>query len=293
MRGYIILVWTKSIGKATISTHLIPRQQTGTLRAAQSVLGKDNPYKVLGDNLETILDEDWTLASGSGFEDGIVSYLRNPSVLTIILILQMIEGLTDEQAANAIRERVDWKYALHLPLVNNGMDAKWLCQFRREVIHDQAARTVFEAVLSRFPQQPYARMLPANMDGDHLVKSVCAETRLQWMVSAMTEVVDYLAFICPDWMRQHGLPHWHNRYNRDLVRPGAWQQVGWDENMQAVAWDAAYLFNAIEQDPFMGAEPAQVKRLRAVIAQQYQSQADAQTGLAAPSALCSFCQLKM
>ncbi len=288
---YIVLVWTKSIGKATIPPTRFHASKPGHCARRSLFWGKITPIKRWGIPWKA----SWTKAgrwrAAAGIEDGIVSYLRNPSILTIILILQMIEGLTDEQAANAIRERVDWKYALHLPLVNNGMDARWLCQFRREVIQNQAARTVFEAVLARFPQQLYARMLPANMDGDHLVKSVCAETRLQWMVSAMTEVVDYLAFICPDWMRQHGLPHWHNRYNRDLARPGAWQQVGWEENMQAIAWDAAYLFNAIEQDPFMGAEPAQVKRLRAVITQQYQPQADARTGLAAPSALCSFCQL--
>ncbi len=266
----------------------VPPQQTGTLRAAQSVLGKDNPYKILGDNLETILADGWSLAENAGLEES-SSYLRHPAILTVILILQMIEGLTDEQAANAVRERIDWKYALHLPVVNAGIDARLLCQFRREVIHNPAGRKVFEAVLARFPQQSYQRVFPADLQSDTIREGVCQQTRLHWLVSAMTEVVDYLAFICPDWMRQHALPHWHNRYNRDLSRPGAWQQVSWEENMQAAAWDVEYLLQAIEQDPFMGAEPAQVKRLRAVIAQQFLTQANAQSGLAAPAPLCSFC----
>ncbi|HMN60021.1 MAG TPA: transposase [Anaerolinea sp.] len=269
----------------------IPAQQTGTLRAAQSVLGQENPYKILGDNLETILSDGWSLAEKAGLEDSGGTYLRSPAFLTIILILQMIEGLTDEQAANAVRERIDWKYALHLPVVNSGIDARALCQFRREVIHNPAMHRIFEAVLERFPHQSYARIFPAGLESNQIRESVCRQTRLHWIVTAMTEAVDYLAFICPDWMRQHGLPHWHNRYNRDLSRPGAWQQVGWEENMQAVAWDVAYLLQAIEQDPVMGSEPAQVKRLRAVIDQQFLSDANARTGLAAPAPLCSFCQL--
>jgi hypothetical protein len=176
-------------------------------------------------------------------------------------------------------------------MVNTGLDVKSLCQFRREIIHNPAARRIFKAVLARFPQQSYQRVFPAELHGDSIRELVCAQTRLQWVVSAMTEVVDYLAFLCPDWMRQHGLPHWHNRYNRDLSRPGAWQQVGWEENMQAVGWDAAYLLQAIQQDPFMGAEPAQVKRLRAVITQQFLPQADDRSGLAATAPLCSFCQI--
>ena len=104
----------------------VPPQQTGTLRAAQSVLGQENPYKILGDNLETILSDGWSLVEKAGLDDGSGAYLRNPAYLTIILILQMIEGLTDEQTANAVRERIDWKYALHLQVVNSGIDARAL-----------------------------------------------------------------------------------------------------------------------------------------------------------------------
>ncbi len=32
--------------------------------------------------------------------------------LAIVTVLQYAEGLTDRQAANAVRERIDWKYAL-------------------------------------------------------------------------------------------------------------------------------------------------------------------------------------
>nr|AKA54629.1 transposase [Streptomyces sp. CNQ431] len=39
-----------------------------------------------------------------------------------MLVLQFVEGLTDRQAAEAARARVDWKYALGLELTDTGFD---------------------------------------------------------------------------------------------------------------------------------------------------------------------------
>ena len=36
--------------------------------------------------------------------------------------MQFVEGLTDRQAADAVRARLDWKYALSLELTDSGFD---------------------------------------------------------------------------------------------------------------------------------------------------------------------------
>jgi transposase len=36
----------------------------------------------------------------------------SPARLALVLVLQLVEGLTDRQAADAVRARLDWKYAL-------------------------------------------------------------------------------------------------------------------------------------------------------------------------------------
>jgi hypothetical protein len=41
----------------------------------------------------------------------------SPARLALVLVLQFVEGLTDRQAADAVRARLDWKYALGLDLV--------------------------------------------------------------------------------------------------------------------------------------------------------------------------------
>jgi len=40
-------------------------------------------------------------------------------------VMQFAEGLSDRQAADAVRGRIDWKYALALELTDPGFDSTW------------------------------------------------------------------------------------------------------------------------------------------------------------------------
>ena len=41
-----------------------------------------------------------------------------PARLALVLVMQFAEGLADRQAADAVRSRIDWKYALGLELTD-------------------------------------------------------------------------------------------------------------------------------------------------------------------------------
>ena len=45
-----------------------------------------------------------------------------PWRLALVSVLQFLEGLPDRQAADAVRGRIDWKYALSLDLADPGFD---------------------------------------------------------------------------------------------------------------------------------------------------------------------------
>jgi transposase len=46
----------------------------------------------------------------------------SPVILAFVTVFQFMEKLPDRQAAEAVRIRLDWKYALRLPLTYAGFD---------------------------------------------------------------------------------------------------------------------------------------------------------------------------
>jgi transposase len=52
-----------------------------------------------------------------------------PARLVLVLVRQCAEGLADRQAADAVRSRIDWKYALGLELTDPGFDDSVLIPF--------------------------------------------------------------------------------------------------------------------------------------------------------------------
>jgi transposase len=47
---------------------------------------------------------------------------HSPWRLALVTVLQFVEGLADRQAADAVRGRIDWRYALGLDLSDPGFD---------------------------------------------------------------------------------------------------------------------------------------------------------------------------
>lgn len=52
-----------------------------------------------------------------------------PFRLAFVILLQFMEGLTDRQAAEAVRTRIDWKYLFCLELADTGFDHTVLSEF--------------------------------------------------------------------------------------------------------------------------------------------------------------------
>ena len=57
-----------------------------------------------------------------------------PWRLALVTLLQFAEGLSDRQAADAVRSRIDWKYLLGLSLTDPGFDHTVLSEFRSRTI---------------------------------------------------------------------------------------------------------------------------------------------------------------
>src|ERR687886_2047244 len=62
----------------------------------------------------------------------------SPARLALVSVLQFAEGLSDRQAADAVRGRIDWKYALGLALSEAGFDHTVLSEFRARLVGGDA-----------------------------------------------------------------------------------------------------------------------------------------------------------
>src|SRR5215467_11010480 len=72
----------------------------------------------------------------------------SPGRLALVSVLQYAEGWSDRQAAEAVRSRIEWKYALTLSLDDPGFDASVLCEFRSRLIAGKAELLLFETLLT-------------------------------------------------------------------------------------------------------------------------------------------------
>src|SRR5882762_8281005 len=92
----------------------IPVIPEETARVARTILPQGNVYMQMRDELGTLYkDEDFRDLFP---KDG--QPAEAPWRLALVTLMQYVEGLTDRQAADAVRTRIDWKYALSLELTN-------------------------------------------------------------------------------------------------------------------------------------------------------------------------------
>lgn len=105
-----------------------------TARIARAAYPKGNVYMQMRGVLGSIYaDEDFADLFP---KDG--QPAEAPWRLALVTVMQCVENLSDEQAANAVRGRIDWKYLLGLELTDAGFDASILSEFRARLIKHHA-----------------------------------------------------------------------------------------------------------------------------------------------------------
>jgi transposase len=77
-------------------------------------------------------------------------YGEPPWRLALITLMQFSENLTDRQAADAVRGRIDWKDALGLELTEAGFDFSVLSEFRTRLIAGAAKERLLTTMLNCF-----------------------------------------------------------------------------------------------------------------------------------------------
>lgn len=95
-----------------------------TARVARIAYPKGNVYLRMRDELGTIYKDE----SFAHLFPHCGQLAEAPWRLLLVCLMQFAEGLSDQQAAEAVRGRLDWKYMLSLDLTDPGFDASVLCE---------------------------------------------------------------------------------------------------------------------------------------------------------------------
>jgi len=187
----------------------IPDIPPETARVARAAFPKGNLYMWLRDNLGALYQDNF-------FADlypdrGQPAYA--PWRLALVTVFQFLENLTDRQAADAVRSRLDWKYSLSLELTDAGFDHTVLSEFRTRLVALPAEERFLEAVLTLCKERGWLKGRGRQRtDSTHVLTKVRALNRAECVVETLRHALNILAVGAPDWLRSQVQPEWLERY---------------------------------------------------------------------------------
>ncbi|GHF76923.1 hypothetical protein GCM10018790_63690 [Kitasatospora xanthocidica] len=156
----------------------------------------------------------------------------SPGVLALVTVLQFAEGLSDRQAAEAVRVRIDWKYALGLELTATGFDFSVLSEFRARLVEGRMADEIFERVLRAARERGLLKTAGrARTDSTKVLAAVRAVNRLEMLGETLRAALNALAEAVPEWLATQAVPEWSDRYGhrveesrlpRSAAKRGEW-----------------------------------------------------------------------
>jgi len=191
----------------------LPPVPDDTARIARAAFRRGNPYMLLRDRLGAVFDD-------VGFAD-LYPALGQPAYapwrLALVTLMQFREGLSDRQAAEAVRGRIDWKYLLALDLADAGFDHSVLCEFRARLLQHKATERLLERVLDAARAGGLLKARGRQRtDSTHVLAAIRTLNRLELVAETLRAALNALAVVVPDWLRGIAPPDWYERYDRRI-----------------------------------------------------------------------------
>jgi transposase len=240
-----------------------------TARVAHAAFPKGHPYLRLRDTCGALFHDEQFL----GLYPTRGQPAEAPWRLALASVMQFAEDLSDEQAADAVRSRLDWKYLLALPLDDPGFDASVLCEFRERVRTGGEERLIFDTLLRHLQERQLLQArLPQRTDATHVLAAIRTLHRLELVGESMRQALNTLAVLAPEWVLAASEPAWSERYDRPFENrrlPKSEKQR--TAFAQTIGRDGAQLLQALyapEAPPWLREVPA-VQTLRQVWLEQF------------------------
>jgi len=182
-----------------------------TEAVARAAFPKGNRYMTMRDELGNIYKDD-------DYAD-LFSNLGQPALrpwrLALVTVMQYAENLTDRQAAEAVRARIDWKYALSLELTDPGFDFSVLSEFRKRLLEGEAEERLLKVMLEKFQARGLLKARGRQRtDATHVQAAIRCLNRLEMVGETLRHALNEIAGVAPAWLLEQVTPEWFDRYSK-------------------------------------------------------------------------------
>jgi transposase len=142
----------------------------------------------------------------------------SPAQLATISVLQFLLDLPDRDAAEAVRCRIDFKYALGLELDDPGFHFSVLGDFRDRLLEEEGrADRLLDLALARLKEAGLVReRTTQRTDSTHVLAAVRDLTRLELVTEAVRAALEELARTAGHALEGLAGDDWGRRYGRQV-----------------------------------------------------------------------------
>jgi transposase len=185
--------------------YLIPDE---TERVARAVFHVPSPIMRIRDELGMLFSDHAFTALFSALGQSAYS----PSRLLLVTIFQFLEGLTDRQAADAVRRAIDWKYALALDLTDTGFHFSILSEFR-DRLREAEQLCLLDQLLDVCRVRGLVKARgKQRTDATHVLAAIRTLNRLECLGETLAHTLQQLLHDAPQWALATIPADWWERY---------------------------------------------------------------------------------
>src|SRR5690348_134726 len=200
-----------------VEMSLWPRADRGVPAETERVARAAFPSATFCIRLRDVLGPLFSDEAFAGLFSGRGRPAESPGTLAIVSVLQFVEGLTDAQAADAVRGRVEWKYLLGLELTDPGFHYSVLSEFRARLIAGGLEQELLDSLLAACQGQGWIHAGGTQRtDATHVLGAIRAMNRLESIGETLRAALNALAVAAPDWLVEQAAPDWFDRYSRRI-----------------------------------------------------------------------------
>jgi len=238
-----------------------------TAELGREVLALDNIYRQTGDRFAELWPDQSVFAPMySDIGRGGIP----PLLLSLVTVFQAQEKLPDRIAAAMVASRIDWKYALHLPLTYRGFHFTDLLAFRQRLEEHGQERLVFDEFLKQLQALGLVRRRPhVRTDSSHVLGRVHRLGQLELITESLRVALEATAKVAAEWCEQALPPTLRQAYSERQGEYGLSDAEAKTRLIEA-GKDAFWFLAQVDRSaPAVVRELAEVVTLRTVLQQQF------------------------